>query len=251
MKIHRPVIKKLYLGRSGVISTICTMAHTSKISLAIICANRNTRIYTFNSDWLFSVDYFTKREYRHRSQTSDNIWVTDFQQPPFVRSWFVYGCVCVVSPPCLIELFFFQLDVITGFFLCFRTSGLQRPPFFRSLFVNHKRWMRFEMFLVLFCLACWYWFFSFWYFVWYFEKTVKPWMKDKNRKLLVRTPALALWLLARIGMDNLTLLFCSLSSTFLLDFISDVNVGYRGWCSNDLGFVTQSLFLRTPYLLSL
>ena len=95
MKIHRPVIKKLYLGRSGVISTICTMAHTSKISLAIICANRNTRIYTFNSDWLFSVDYFTKREYRFRSQTSDNIWVTDFQQPPFVRSWFVFGCVCV------------------------------------------------------------------------------------------------------------------------------------------------------------
>ena len=123
MKIHRLVIKKLYLGRSGVISTICTMAHTSKISLAIICANRNTRIYTINSDWLFSVDYFTKREYRFRSQTSDNIWVTDFQQPLFVRSWFVYGCVCVVSPPCLIELFFFQLDVITGLLLCFRMSG--------------------------------------------------------------------------------------------------------------------------------
>ena len=95
MKIHRPVIKKLYLGRSGVISTICTMAHTSKISLAIICANKSTRIYTISSDWLFSVDYFTKREYQFRSQTSDNIWVTDFQQPPFVRSWFVFGCVCV------------------------------------------------------------------------------------------------------------------------------------------------------------
>jgi len=239
MKIHRPV-KKLYLGRSGVISTICTMAHTSKISLAIICANRNTRIYTFNSDWLFSVDYFTKREYRHRPQTSDNIWVTDFQQPPFVRSWFVFGCVCVGVASLSDRIVFLPARCHHRILSLLLNVGLTTSTIFQIFVRNHNRWMRFEMFHESIWLACWYWIFSFWYFVWYVEKTVKPWMKDKNRKLLVRVPALALWLLARIGLE-LTLLFCSLSSTFLLDFISDVNVGYRGWCSNDLGVVTQSL----------
>ena len=82
MKIYRPVnVKKLYLGRPGAIaiSTICTMTHTSKISLAIICVNRNTSIYTINYDWWITLRS-KSMDKDHKHWTTSEVLISNKKQ---------------------------------------------------------------------------------------------------------------------------------------------------------------------------